>query len=323
MDASGVGSNLVAMNDAQRHRGPDDEGYAYIRTRENRVVEIAGADTPASYGLKTGSEEPVAEFGLALASRRLAVLDLSQAGHMPMSYGGGRYWMAYNGEVYNYREIRQDLSKLGHEFHSDTDTETILAAYAEWGVECLSRLNGMFAFALWDGVKRRLFCARDRLGIKPFYYSFSGGRFVFGSEIKSILLDDRVRKEPNDARVFDYLAAWALRPHQRHFFRGRQGPASRALLSPQPRRDRAISGQVVGLGDQHEVRGGARGSIGGRRHRRDGRPARRRSPAAVAQRRTGWLLPERRARFLLHRYADQSSVFGRTPTTSRKRLASA
>ena len=107
---------------------------------------------------------------VALGHRRLSILDLSPAGHQPMCYGDRRYWITYNGEVYNYRELRAELESLGHAFLSATDTEVVLAAYAEWGAECTRRFNGMWAFAIYDRETRVLFASRDRFGIKPLYY---------------------------------------------------------------------------------------------------------------------------------------------------------
>ncbi len=149
---------LSSMTDALSHRGPDDRGI-YLNPEE----------------------------GLGLGHRRLSVIDLSSAGRQPMSNGPGRLWITYNGEVYNYREIREELSKKGHTFRTKTDTEVTLKAYEEWGLEAVHRLRGMFAFAVWDAMERKLVLVRDRLGVKPLYYYFKDGLFAFASEVKSLL----------------------------------------------------------------------------------------------------------------------------------------
>jgi asparagine synthase (glutamine-hydrolysing) len=149
-------AELVAMRDSLRHRGPDDAG-------------TYRAD------------------GVALGSRRLAILDTSHAGHMPMATSDGRYWMVYNGEVYNFRALRSIAQARGQVFRSKTDTEVLLHLYASEGPACLERLNGMFALAIWDSVERTLFLARDRVGIKPLYYHLgSNGRLAFASEAKAL-----------------------------------------------------------------------------------------------------------------------------------------
>jgi asparagine synthase (glutamine-hydrolysing) len=125
--------------------------------------------------------------GVGLGHRRLSVIDLTEAGHQPMSSDDGYVHIVYNGEVYNFPEIRKVLKRKGHGFRSGTDSEVILKAYLEWGVDCLERFVGMFAFAVWDGRKRRLFLARDRLGIKPLYYYYGENTFLFASELKAIM----------------------------------------------------------------------------------------------------------------------------------------
>ena len=127
------------------------------------------------------------EARLWLGHRRLAIIDLSERARQPMSYADGRYWLTYNGEVYNYRELREELRGLGHRFASDSDSEVILAAYAQWGKDCLLRFNGMWAFAIWDARDGRLFLSRDRFGIKPLHYCDHAGAFVFASELKAFL----------------------------------------------------------------------------------------------------------------------------------------
>jgi asparagine synthase (glutamine-hydrolysing) len=137
---------------------------------------------------------------VGLGHRRLAVIDLSAAGRQPMSNEDGAVRVTYNGEIYNFAELRSELELRGHRFRSATDTEVVVHAYEEWGVECVKRFNGMFAFALWDGRRRRLWLARDRLGIKPLFFAHLRDRLLFGSEIKAILAD------PDVERGFDYQA---------------------------------------------------------------------------------------------------------------------
>ncbi len=136
--------------------------------------------------------------GVALGHRRLSILDLSEAGHQPMKSHSGRLWLVFNGEIYNYIEIRRELESLGHAFCSGSDTEVLLYAYEQWGAACLTRFMGMYAFAIWDRERKELFAARDRLGIKPFYYRASSHGIAFASEIKSILA---VQREPPQVDV--------------------------------------------------------------------------------------------------------------------------
>jgi asparagine synthase (glutamine-hydrolysing) len=136
--------------------------------------------------------------GIALGHRRLSVLDLSEAGNQPMASLSGRFWVVLNGEIYNYLEIRRELEKLGYKFRSRGDTEVLLYAYEHWGAACLDRFMGMFAFAIWDRERRELFAARDRLGIKPFYYRETARGIHFASEIKSLLA---LRTEPQEVDI--------------------------------------------------------------------------------------------------------------------------
>jgi len=146
---------LQKMTDAIAHRGPDGEGH-WI------------------------------EGNVGLGHRRLAILDLSPAGHQPMVSADHRYMLSYNGEVYNFRELRKELEAKGYWFRSKTDSEVVLNALAEWGPKALDRFNGMFALALWDRKERVMFLARDRYGIKPIYTCQQGNFFAFGSEQKAI-----------------------------------------------------------------------------------------------------------------------------------------
>lgn len=211
---------IANMNRAQAHRGPDDEGYLFVQSATCRHVKAAGDDTAGGLQMPHSATINTAEFDLVLGSRRLAILDLSPAGHMPMTKDDGRCWIVFNGEVYNYRELRQQLKELGHSFRSDSDTEVILAAYTEWGVDCLARFNGMFAFALWDSERNLLFCARDRFGVKPFYYCQQQGFFAFASELKSLIQHPAVGRTPNHLAIYDYLALGVSDHTDQTFFAG-------------------------------------------------------------------------------------------------------
>jgi asparagine synthase (glutamine-hydrolysing) len=179
---------LGRMMNIIRHRGPDDEGYLLINTGEGQSLHCHGADTIPP--VRDHTTPLVNDFmaDAALGFRRLSILDLSETGHQPMSNEDGSLWIVFNGEIYNYVELRESLRKEGYAFHSTSDTEVILKAYHCWGENCLERFNGMWAFAIWDQRGKKLFCARDRFGVKPFYYYFDGTQFIFGSEVKQILV---------------------------------------------------------------------------------------------------------------------------------------
>lgn len=165
---------LRGMTDAMAHRGPDGEGV-------------------------------YADGAMGLGHRRLAVIDLSDAAHQPMLSADGGLVLVYNGEVYNFRELRAELEGLGHRFRSHSDSEVVLEAYAEWGAECVRRFNGMFAFAIWDAKRRELFLARDRYGIKPLYYVAEGKRFIFASEQKGLLVHPEVKREIDLEALLEYF----------------------------------------------------------------------------------------------------------------------
>ncbi len=165
---------LDAMGDVMPYRGPDDRGRHLAP-------------------------------GIGLGHVRLSIIDLSSAGHQPMSTPDGRYWIVYNGEIYNYIELRVELEARGHTFRSGTDTEVILASYREYGTACLERFNGMFAFAIYDSVEHTVWLARDRIGIKPLYYARVDGGLIFASEIKAILASGEVRREANPRAMYQYV----------------------------------------------------------------------------------------------------------------------
>lgn len=193
-----------------RHRGPDDEGYLVGDTRRGAYRAFAGRDTTPSLGLPYIRTGAGSHADLAFGFRRLSIVDLSDAGHQPMCSADGRYWIVFNGEIYNYPELRIELERLGFVFRSETDTEVILAAYQAWGAECLHRFNGMWAFAIWDSRNAELFLTRDRFGVKPLYYSVRDGRFSFASEIKALVGSHGVPFAPRASAVYDYLTAARL-----------------------------------------------------------------------------------------------------------------
>ena len=181
---------LLEMRDSLRHRGPDD------------------ADAWSS------------EDGLvALAHRRLAIIDLSPAGRQPMADSGGRLQIVFNGEIYNYQEVRRELETRNHIFHTASDTEVILEAYLEWGDDCLRRLNGMFAFALYDRTRRRLLLARDRAGEKPLFYRHDNGTVTFASELKALLTDPSCPRAL-DVEALDFYLAFGYVPGDRCLLNG-------------------------------------------------------------------------------------------------------
>ncbi len=192
---------LYEMTNIVRHRGPDDEGYLLIGTQSGAISQYHGEETIESVKRQTRHINQSQPANLGFGFRRLAIIDLTPSGHQPMSNADGSLWIVYNGEIYNYLELREELTRLGYRFRSNSDTEVILAAYEEWGNECLNRFNGMWSFALWDNRQKRLFCARDRFGIKPFAYYYDGQRFIFGSEIKQILLHP-IDKSLNMAMIY-------------------------------------------------------------------------------------------------------------------------
>lgn len=165
---------LTHMARIMRHRGPDDEGF-YL------------------------------DGNLGLGHQRLSIIDLSPLGRQPMSNEDNSLWIVFNGEIYNYLELRQQLVARGHRFRSHSDTEVILHLYEDEGPECVKRLNGMFAFAIWDARERVLFAARDHFGIKPFYYTLSDGCFLFASEIKALFQTGLIRPRLNPTGLADYL----------------------------------------------------------------------------------------------------------------------
>ncbi len=229
---------LLAMSRLMRHRGPDDEGILLADVAGNGVLALGGPDTPADVYTSPHAYAPgrlegrgaAGHHGVGLLHRRLAILDLSPAGHQPMCDRERRLWLTFNGEIYNWVELRRELEGLGDTFTSASDSEVILAAYRRWGPECLPRFNGMFALAIWDTHERRLFCARDRFGVKPFYYQHEAGRLAFASEPKALVLTQPGRIAVRDEAVRDLLALDWVDHETSTFFEGlRQLPPAHWL----------------------------------------------------------------------------------------------
>lgn len=165
---------LKKMMSILTHRGPDDAGY-------------------------------YTDESVSLGHTRLSIIDLSEKGRQPIHNEDESIWITYNGEIYNFKELRKDLEKTGHRFYSNTDTEVIVHSYEEYGQDCIRKFNGCFAFAIWDSNKKELFLARDRIGIKPLYYFYKEGRFIFSSEIKAILLYEEFVRKVNTQALHDFL----------------------------------------------------------------------------------------------------------------------
>jgi len=157
---------LLKMRDRIKHRGPDDAGI-FVDEKSN----------------------------LGLAQRRLSIIDLSEKGHQPMGSEDGSLWLTYNGEVYNFKEIKKELEKKGYRFRGNSDTEVVLKSFQEWGINCVDKFRGMFSFAVWDQKKEKLYLFRDRFGVKPLFYYFDKNKFLFASELKAICSWPRFRKE--------------------------------------------------------------------------------------------------------------------------------
>jgi len=165
---------LTRMNDAIRHRGPDDDGFYF-------------------------------SDGVGLAMRRLSIIDL-KGGHQPIHNSDRTAWIVFNGEIYNYRELRKQLEARGHRFYTDSDTEAIVHAYDEYGTDCPKYLRGMFAFAIWDERAKSLFLARDRVGKKPLLYAQLNGQLIFGSEFMALLQHPDVSRDVNYEAIHHYLS---------------------------------------------------------------------------------------------------------------------
>jgi asparagine synthase (glutamine-hydrolysing) len=225
-----------------RHRGPDDEGYLLYQGVSQKALACGGKDTDQRIELPSVFSQTSQSYDLAFGHRRLAILDLSPGGHQPMASPDGHYWIVYNGEIYNYIELRNELIQQGFSFHTSSDTEVLLAAFSHWGPAMLSRLVGMFAFCILDTRAQRLFLARDFFGIKPLYYTWTNSCFAFASEIKALLTLPNTLRQGCPQTLYAYMRYAISDYGDMTFFKGiNQIPASNYLeidlvhpLSPQP-----------------------------------------------------------------------------------------
>lgn len=219
-----VAQAIVQMNRAIAHRGPDGEGFVLIN--ETETVSAFSEHTPENiirYPFNFSPKKHINQFTenylMAFGHRRLSIIDLAPSGHQPMCTEDEHLWITYNGEIYNYIEIREELKTLGHSFKTNSDTEIILHAYLQWGKHCLDRLNGMWAFVIYDKQNNKLFGARDRFGVKPFYYYHKNNLFCFASEQKAIHVLPQVETELNSKVAYDFFLHSELEYQTEGFFK--------------------------------------------------------------------------------------------------------
>lgn len=217
---------LQQMANAMRHRGPDDEGYLVAHLDNKPATPLYGNEScePQLVPQHYRPEQSIEAFqhqtaNIFLAHRRLAIVDLEPTGHQPLSDPTQRYWIVYNGEIYNYKEIAKELTSHGIKLFSQSDTEVVLQAYLLWGAEALQRFNGMFAFAIWDNQEKTLFCARDRVGIKPFYYTLQDNLLLFASEIKTLSASKLYTAEA-DLEGLYHAMSYGVTPRPNTCFKG-------------------------------------------------------------------------------------------------------
>jgi asparagine synthase (glutamine-hydrolysing) len=221
-NAFNLKDTIFKASQAIKHRGPDGEGFLLVG---DAIVPCSSKDTkPLKQGLNYIPQKSISEangdFYLAFAHRRLSILDLTETGHQPMALQDGKLWITYNGEIYNYLELKKELEAEGAKFVSTSDTEVILNAYRYWGTDCLDKFNGMWSFCIYDEEKQELFCSRDRFGVKPFYYMDNDEVFAFASEQKAFVKSDLVKAGINQKALHDYLINGRMEQEESNFFEG-------------------------------------------------------------------------------------------------------
>jgi asparagine synthase (glutamine-hydrolysing) len=217
-------SRIFAMTSVQAHRGPDGDGHVFFEMGDHAAAQVITSPT---------AKQPLGR--LALGHRRLSIIDVNERSAQPMSYANGKCWITYNGELYNFVELRRELTDLGHSFRTESDTEVILASYVQWGLNCFDRFNGMWALAIWDDTSKSLILSRDRFGIKPLHFSIENGTLWFSSEIKGILASQEVSARANPRILYDYLVHGLVNTRRDTFFSsiGAFPPGCYAVVNPE------------------------------------------------------------------------------------------
>lgn len=211
------------MSQAIKHRGPDGEGI--IAISDTKVQPFLTNDSPkfknhsAPY-IPSEPSRTIENCNAAFAHRRLSIIDLSELGHQPMCNNSGEIWITYNGELYNYLELKKELIQLGYTFVSETDTEVVINAYKHWGFECVQKFNGMWSFCIHDSVKQLAFASRDRFGVKPFYYINNVNYFAFASEQKAFIKSGLLKAEMHPEAIHSYLINEEIENETANFFEG-------------------------------------------------------------------------------------------------------
>jgi asparagine synthase (glutamine-hydrolysing) len=207
-DDANISQHLFTMNELLKHRGSDDEGY--VMFYQNQFQELYGDRAPKNVVNACPNLQHKTKFNhsanVGLSHNRLSIIDVSENGHQPMSDEAQRYWITFNGEIYNYTTIREELKQFGYTFHSNTDTEVVLKSYMHWGDECVQKFNGMWALAIYDRSKQTLFLSRDRFGVKPLYYRLEDNFLCFASEQKALYHIKGCNNKLNPEAVFHYLS---------------------------------------------------------------------------------------------------------------------
>jgi asparagine synthase (glutamine-hydrolysing) len=222
--AFNLAEKIADMTHSIAHRGPDGEGF--ILANPQVVQPLFGSFPPLNpvldlkYAPKLHLKEANGDYSMALGHRRLSIIDLSEAGHQPMCSQDGKNWLVFNGEVYNYIELRAELKLLGHSFLTECDTEVVLAAYNEWGEKCVSKFNGMWAFCIYDAAREVCFASRDRIGVKPFYYLDNQQFFSFASEQKAFVKAGLIPARIDEKALHQYLVNGKLEAEENNFFEG-------------------------------------------------------------------------------------------------------
>ena len=224
---SGSGLHLTqqlrSFSELLKHRGPDGEGFLVVSDKTSTSYSGTHQTFKNPHALPYLPVEPLPDHlydaKIGFVHRRLSIIDLSENAHQPMCTSNQSVWITYNGEIYNYLELKEELKQLGFSFVSESDTEVILNAYTAWGPSCVGRFNGMWSFCIYDSVKQILFASRDRLGVKPFYYTNQPGFFAFASEQKALVKSGLTTSETNESALHNYLINGLLETTTTNFFK--------------------------------------------------------------------------------------------------------